>query len=74
MEVIGKHGRLITPNPPCPKCGSFMYFLREKGTVRFRKCRDCDFKGLEKRNFSWEAIKFWFWKKGIKLWQRQKKK
>ncbi len=67
-------GRLITPNPPCPKCGSFMYFPREKGIVHFRLCKFCGFKGLGKTNFSWEAIKIYLERfKGAKLWQSQKR-
>lgn len=64
--TILKRGRLITPNPPCPKCGSFMYMPREKGTVHFDLCRSCGFMGL-KKDFSWEAIKFYF-RKTIKFY------
>jgi len=70
MEVIGRCGRLTTPNPPCPKCGWFMFMPREKGTVRFHLCKSCGFKGIDTRNFSWEAIKIYF--ERFRLWQRKK--
>jgi ribosomal protein L37E len=72
MRFVNNTGTLISPTSPCPKCGSFMYMPREKGKVHYYLCRHCGFKGLRKRDFSWEAIKiylerFWFWKLVLKI-------
>jgi uncharacterized Zn finger protein len=52
-------GVLSSQNPPCPNCGGFMYFIREKGNVRFRKCRDCGFDSLRFGKLNWKTIKFY---------------
>jgi hypothetical protein len=60
-------GILLSQNPPCPKCKSYMYFIREKERVCFRKCHNCGFKGLEKQRINWQVVKFYL--KRFKFWK-----
>jgi ribosomal protein L37AE/L43A len=60
-------GRLVVGNPACPKCKSYMFMPRIANGVRFRLCKNCGFKGLGKRQFTWKAFKvymerFMFWR------------
>jgi hypothetical protein len=61
-------GRLIPPNPPCPKCKSYMFMPRSINRVYYRLCKVCGYKSLDgNKKLSWDAIKiylerFWFWK------------
>ena len=53
-------GRIVSLNPQCPKCASYMYMYREKDGKSFRHCTTCG------HNSHWLdlrfKLRFWKWK------------
>ena len=60
-------GRLVSPTPQCPKCGSYMFMYREKDGRKFRHCKICG------HNSHWSdfrfKLRFWKWLKAMMVKQ-----
>lgn len=74
-EERGKEMKVISFNPPCPKCKSYMFMVRFADGIYLRKCTNCGFRKPEKRwtkaaiRIYFERLMFWKSSKGRKVIQ-----
>lgn len=57
-------GQILSPNPICPKCGSYMFMPRRIKGFRCHKCRNCGKIKYEKSFFERLKLKWFKYLKG----------